>query len=532
MTKSFILFAACAATACAQVDTIEGARIAAQMKFLASDLMEGRQPGTRGGRLAEEYIATQFALAGLKPAGGKGSFYQNVPLVSVAVEGTPTFEVVKAGRTVPLKWLEEFAGKPRTQQTAIHLDAEAVFVGYGITAPEFGWDSYKGVDVKGKVVVLFTSEPPSSDPKFFAGNALTYYGRWTYKFEEAARRGAAGVLIIHTTPTASYGWNVVRGFSRSEPQVKLKPGEHALQFAGWISSEAAARAFGRDINDLLAQSAQKSFQPFPLDARIRADVRMKLENIETRNVAGLVRGSDPQLSQQVVVYTSHWDHLGVGDPVNGDAIYNGALDNASGCAMIIEMARAWASLEPKPRRSALFVAVTSEEAGMLGSQYLGENPLFPLAQTAAALNFDEFFPYGRNTDIVVTGAERTTLWPLVQSLAGRYQLTIKPDTHPEAGHYYRSDHFNLARVGVPAFSINMGGQFAGKPEAAARVKEFEEKRYHQPSDEWRDDFDFSGIEQMARFGFTLGLEIANQAKLPTWQAGDEFLPAREKSGVR
>jgi Zn-dependent M28 family amino/carboxypeptidase len=532
MTRTMILLALGAATLAAQVDKIEGPRIAAQMKFLASDLMEGREPGTRGGYLAEQYMATQFALAGLKPAGDKGSYFQKVPLVSVAVEGTPTMEVTRGGQQLSLKWLDEFSGKPYTQLAVNRVDAEAVFVGYGITAPEFGWDSYKGVDVKGKVVVLFTSEPPSDDPKFFNGKALTYYGRWTYKFEEAARRGAAAAIIIHTTPTASYGWNVVRGFGRSEPQVKLKAGEPALTFAGWISAEAAARVFGRKVDELLALAGQKDARPFTLNARVQTSVRLSRRDIETSNVAGLVRGSDPQLGQQAVVFTAHWDHLGVGQPVNGDAVYNGALDNASGCAMLIEMARAWASMEPKPRRSALFVAVTAEEAGMLGSKFLGDNPLVPLGTTAANLNFDMFYPYGRNSDLVVTGAERTTLWPLVQSMAKRYQLTIKPDPHPEAGHYYRSDHFNFARFGVPSFSINMGDQFFGKPEATARVNEFAEKRYHQPTDEWQDDFDFSGMEQMARFGFSLGLEIANQAKLPTWQKGDEFLSAREKSGVQ
>jgi Zn-dependent M28 family amino/carboxypeptidase len=283
---------------------------------------------------------------------------------------------------------------------------------------------------------------------------------------------------------------------------------------------------------MLARAGDKDFKPFPLGVRVVSEVRLSRRDIETSNVAGMVAGSDPQMSRQAVFMTAHWDHLGVGSPVNGDRIYNGALDNATGCAMLIEMARAWASMEPKPRRAAYFVAVTSEEAGMLGSRYLGENALVPLGQTAANLNFDMFYPYGRNSDLVVTGAERTTLWPLVQSLAKRYQLAIKPDPHPEAGHYYRSDHFNFARFGVPSFSINMGDQFFGKPEATARVNEFAEKRYHQPNDEWQDDLDFSGIEQMARFGFTLGLDIASQPKLPTWQKGDEFLAAREKSGVK
>lgn len=512
-------------TAClaqGQVDRIEGSRIAPHMKFLASDLLEGRQPGTRGGQLTEEYIAAQFAAAGLKPGGDAGTYFQNVPLVSVGVEGTPVF-------SGGLKWLEEVAGKPYTQEANNRFEGDAVFVGYGIQAPEYNWDSYKGVDVKGKVVVMFTSEPPSQDPAFFKGPALTYYGRWTYKFEEATRRGAAAAFIIHTTPTASYGWQVVRGFGREEPQVKRKPGEHALAFGGWLSSEAAARLFNRPVEELLEQAGRRDFRPIPLGVRMSGSIDLRRRDIVTRNVAGFVPGRDPKLSAEAVFFTAHWDHLGRGTAVEGDDIYNGALDNASGVAALIEMARAWASMEPKPRRSACFVAVTGEEAGLLGATYLAQNPPVPTGRIAANLNFDMLFPYGRGTSLKLLGVERLTFYPLVKNLAERYRFTLDPDPRPEAGSYYRSDHFGFARVGVPALSFDMGDQFAGRPEATRRVKEFLEKRYHQPSDEWQDDFDFAGIEAVARMGFVLGMDLCNQPGLPSWQPGDEFLPAREKS---
>jgi Zn-dependent M28 family amino/carboxypeptidase len=514
----------------AQVASIEGARIAAHMKFLSSDLLEGRAPATRGGELTEQYIAAQFGAAGLKPAGDKSTFLQRVPLISVSVEGRPSFSVKGPGGAQGLQWMDEISGKPNNQQARVRLDAEAVFAGYGITAPEYGWNSYKDVDVRGKTVVLFTGEPPSDDPKFFGGAALTYYGRWTYKFEEAARRGAAAALIIHTTPTASYGWNVVRGFSREEPQVRLKEGAHALSFAGWVSTEAAERSFGRKVDDLLTQAGRRDFRPEPLGVRLTAEVSVKLREAVTHNIVGIAPGRDPRGPGEAVVFTSHWDHLGVGPAVNGDAIYNGSLDNASGVAMLIEMARAWVSMEPKPRRSAIFAAVTAEESGLLGSAYLAENPPVPAGRLAANLNVDMLPPFGRNLGMIALGSERTTLWPLMQEMAKRFQLEIKPDPRPAAGSYYRSDHFNFARAGVPAFSIGMAGGFAGKSEAETR--DFVATHYHQPSDEWREDFDFSGVELMARLVTTLGIDIANLERLPTWQAGDEFLPARERSGVK
>lgn len=515
------LFAAflCAGAALGQMDRIEGERIRPHVRFLSHDLLEGRGVGQRGGRLAAEYIAAQFAAAGLEPGAPGGSYFQPVPLRSVEVLPGAELSAQAGGRKLHWRWLDDFVGTSHIQQPEAAFDAEAVFVGHGISAPEYEWDDYAGVDVRGKVVVLFTNEPPSNDERFFKGRALTYYGRWTYKYEEAARRGAVGALIIHTTPTASYGWQVVRANGRPQPQVRRKPGEPALAFAGWITEQAGAQLAalaGEKLEDLLKAADTRGFRARPLGkVRIRGRFRFRLEDIEAANVVGKVRGGDPRLADEAVVFSAHWDHLGVGEPVQGDRIYNGAIDNATGCGMLIEMARAWASMEPKPLRSAYFVAVTAEESGLLGSRYFAENPPLEAARIAAALNFDSYTPYGRVRSTVLTGAERTSFYPLVESVARRHQLTIRPDPRPEAGGYYRSDHFSFARVGIPAFSVGMGNDYVGKP--AGFAEEAGKKmaaRYHQPTDEYSEDWDFSGLEQFARFGFALGLEIANLERIP------------------
>ena len=509
-----------ATVAFAQAPNISGSRIRAHVKFLSSDLLEGRGVGTRGGDLATDYIATQFALIGAKPAGDDGSYFQRVPLVGVTTEPAATISAEAHGKSVSFRWLEDFVGANLKQTPEDQFDAEAVFVGHGISAPEFHWDDFKGVDVKGKVLILFTNEPPSDDPKFFGGRALTYYGRWTYKYEEATRRGARAVLIVHTTPTAGYGWDVVRSsWSKEDPEVKVAPGEHALSLAGWLTQDAGERLFalaGRNLNELLNAANQRDFKPIPLGIRIRANIPTKVRQIESRNVAAVVPGSDPQLKSQYVVYSAHWDHLGIGPAVNGDRIYNGAVDNATGCGMLIELARAWAELPQKPRRSALFLAVTAEESGLRGSEYYATHPIFPLAQTALDLNFDAFYPFGRTQDISVTGAERTSVWPVVEQAARRMDVAIKPESHPEQGAYFRSDHFSFAHAGVPAFSIELGSQFAGKPADYGEkiFEEYNDKHYHQPSDEYREDWDFAGMVEAAQFGFIVGVDVANQPKLP------------------
>jgi hypothetical protein len=529
---------AAAAVCAAQIQNISGERIRADVKFLASDLLEGRGVATRGGRLATEYIATQFALAGAKPAGDDGTYFQKVPLVGVETQPDAQLSATSGGRAVTLKWSEDFVGADERQKPATSFDAEAVFVGHGIVAPEFQWDDFKDVDVRGKVIVLFTNEPDSNDPKFFGGRALTYYGRWSYKYEQALRKGALAAIIIHTSPTAGYAWSVVRNsWGREQSYVRLAAGEPGLALAGWVTEEAGGRILalsGHTVKELLAASNSRDFRPVPLGVRIAVKMRSRVQEQDTRNVVAMIPGSDPERKSEAVVFSAHWDHLGIGTPVNGDAIYNGAVDNATGCAMLLEIARAWAGLEQKPRRTAIFVSVTAEEAGLRGSEYYAAHPAVPAGKTAADFNLDGLFPFGRSIDVVVTGAERTTLWPLVQEAAQRSSLKISPDPEPEQGHYYRSDHFAFAHTGVPAFSVAQGSELAGKPPGRGEelIREFDAKHYHQPSDEYHEDWDFSGLEELAKFTMLLGVNTANLDGLPTWNAGDEFLAAREKSGVK
>jgi Zn-dependent M28 family amino/carboxypeptidase len=534
-----IIVLLCAAIgAAAQIQEISGERIRAHVKFLASDLLEGRGVGTRGGQLTTEYLAAQFALVGAKPAGDNGTYFQSVPLVGVEPQPDAQMSAEAQGKNLPLRWLSDFVGSNYRQRSEDQFDAEAVFVGHGIVAPEFQWNDFKSADVKEKIVVLFTNEPSSTDPKFFGGRALTYYGRWTYKFEQALRAGALGAIIIHTTPTAGYGWDVVKNsWAREDPFVKLQPGQPELAFAGWVTQEAGDRLLalgGRTVEELLKASQSRDFKPIPLGIRIRGRISSKIRDINTANVAALIPGSDPALGSETVIFSAHWDHLGIGAAVNGDSIYNGAVDNATGCGILLEIARLWASLEQKPRRSALFLAVTAEEGGLRGSEYYATHPIVPPGKTAVAFNFDAFFPFGRTKDVVVTGAERTTFWPQVQDAAQRMNLAIRPDPRPEQGSFYRSDQFSYARAGIPAFTVDEGDQFAGKPEGYGEkmFEEYNTKHYHQPSDDYRDDWDMSGMEQIARFGFLLGQSAANLDRLPTWNPGDEFLAARQKSALK
>ena len=519
----------------AGADSIRADRITAHARFLSSDALQGRGVGGRAETVTTEYIAAQFELAGARPAGDGGTYFQAVPLVGVQTQPDARLSWSSAGARRSLKYLDEFVAVNHRQEPLVELDAEAVFVGHGIVAPEFDWDDYKGVDVKGKVVILFTNEPPSDDAGFFGGPALTYYGRWTFKYEEALRQGAAGCLIIHTTPTAGYPWEVVRNsWSGREPFVKLAPGEGALALAGWVHSGAAAAMLagtGKNLDELLAAADSRDFQPLPLSIRLQARLASDVEAVNTRNVVGLMEGSDPRLKEEAVVYTAHWDHLGVGIAVDGDDIYNGAVDNATGLAVLLELARAFGELAQRPKRSIVFAAVGAEEGGLRGSEYYAHHPFIPAAKTAVNINFDGLAPLGPANDITLPGFERTTLRPIVEALASESGFVIRPEAHPGQGYYYRSDHFSMAKVGVPAFSLKLGVDYAGKPEGwgLKAQEDYTANRYHQPSDEFDPSWDFSGLEQLARFGFELGLRVANEPELPTWNDGDEFLPARLKS---
>jgi Zn-dependent M28 family amino/carboxypeptidase len=509
-------------------------RIREDVKFLASDPLEGRGVGSRGEELAIEYIARQFEKARLKPAGERGTYFQAVPLVMVTTEPTATLAFTRGGQTTAFKIIDEFVGVSKTQQSE-DFDAEAIFLGHGITAPEFGWNDYQGVDVKDKVVVVFTNEPPSDDPKFFGGKALTYYGRWTYKYEEATRRGAKAVLIIHTPETAGYPYSVVKKLLGAD--IERKPGSPALAFAGWLSAQAGDKllaSVGLTVEEALRKADTRGFTAIPLGVRIKGHIPTAARKIVTRNVIGLAEGSDPALKSEAVMFTAHWDHLGTGKSTVGTNTFYGALDNATGSAVLLEMARVWTTLEPRPKRSAIFLATTAEESGLLGAVYYAAHPAIPLGKTAIDLNFDTVLPLGVPESVVVSGAERTTAWPMVQQVARKHKMQIEPDKMAHLGFYYRSDHFALARGGVPAFSVFPGEKVQGKPADFARKKleEFIAKVYHTPLDTYHAEWDFSGYPVLMRFALDVAREAANAPTLPTWNAGDEFLEARRKSGVR
>jgi Zn-dependent M28 family amino/carboxypeptidase len=512
---------------------ISADRIRDAVQYLSSDRLEGRGPGTAGELLTTEYLAGEFKKAGLKPLGD--SYLQPVPLFHVETSTKSTLKAIKGDTVLDFPCEEGFTGFCQTQREQEDFEAEAVFVGHGITAPEFGWDDYKDVDVKGKVVVLFTNEPPSDDPKFFGGNALTYYGRWTFKYEEAARRGAKACLIIHTRESAGYPYSVVRPLIGA--QLAREKDQPALAFAGWLSRESGSKLLAladRSVDAALKEADTKGFKPYSLGVKLKGSITTQLRKIVSNNVVGIAEGSDPTLKSEAVVFTAHWDHLGVGKAVVGDSIYNGAADNATGCALLVEMARAWTAMTPRPKRSAIFLAVTAEEKGLLGSKYYVRNPLIPTGKTALNLNFDMILPLGVPESIVVTGSERTTAYPWVQAAAKKNGLEIEPDQRAHLGVYYRSDHFSMARGGVPAFSVGLGGKLKGKPEGYAKkaAQEFNDRAYHSPQDEFDPKWDFSGFPVLARFALDVAREAANAEKLPTWNAGDEFLPARVKSGVK
>jgi Zn-dependent M28 family amino/carboxypeptidase len=508
---------------------ISAERIKAHVAHLANDRLEGRGPGTRGEELTTDYIAGEFKKAGLKPIGKGGTYLQAVPLVRVVTSPKSTLRAAKGKDTIDFVPEEDFSGTSQTQTELEEFDAEAVFVGHGITAPEFDWDDYKGIDVKGKVVVLFTNEPPSNDPKFFGGKALTYYGRWTFKFEEAARRGAKACFIIHTNATAGYPYSVIRPLDGA--QLQRDPDQPALAFAGWLSRAAGDKLLGlagKNVEDALKAADMKGFRAYSLGIHLKGRIATRLERIVSNNVVGMVEGSDAKLKDEAVIFTAHWDHLGVGRAVVGDSIYNGAADNATGCGMLLEIARAWSAQSPKPKRSAIFLAVTAEEKGLLGSKYYTQNTVVPLEKSALNVNFDMILPLGLSESVVVTGADRTTAWPTVKAMAGKHRLEIEEDQRAHLGIFYRSDHFSMARAGVPAFSVGGGMKIKGKPADFARKahQEFNDKRYHSPQDEMQMDWDFSGLAVLSAFAFDVAREVANADRLPTWNKGDEFHPDR------
>jgi Zn-dependent M28 family amino/carboxypeptidase len=520
------------AEAAAAMSSVDAERIRAHVKFLADDLLEGRGTGTRGGDIAANYIAAQFALYGLKPAGDDGTYLQKVDFTGVLTQPGSSFSLRPShGAPLDLKLGDDYVTNNQTQTDSVDIDAPVVFVGYGIEAPEYRWNDFKGVDVKGKVVLVIVNEPPSTDPKFFKAESMTYYGRWTYKFEEAARKGAVGALIIHRTDLASYPWQVVRS-SWSNEQVYLSHDrDPKLQAASWIQLEVARQLFaaaGLKLDDMMQEAGTRKFKARELPVRLEAHVVSKVRKFESYNVLGLLPGSAGGAEAQALVYSAHYDHLGVDPTLSGDKIYNGAVDNGTGCGILLELAHAFTTAGAKPPHPVLFAAVTAEEKGLLGSNYLGKHLPIPAAQIALDLNFDAVPPIGMPESINVTGAERTTFFPVVERTSKAFGFDIQPDPEPGAGHYYRSDHFSLARAGVPGFSVNTALKFAGHPPewGKAQRDEYTAKHYHQPSDEYRADMDFASNAALAKFGFALGWQALNAKQTVNWLPGDEFEPIR------
>ncbi len=524
---------AAARTAAASIDP---EKIRAHVRFLSLDLLEGRGPGKRGAELAAEYIATQFALNGLEPAGDNGGYFQKVPLIAVhTIEDKTKFAFVPAsGQPVELTYGSQIVSKDETGQASADIDAPIVFVGYGIHAPEYNWDDYAGVDVKGKIVLVIVNEPPSDDEKFFKGKALTYYGRWTYKYEEASRRGALGVLIIHRTDLASYGWQVVQNSQATEKSYLAGEPTDTLRAAAWIQHDVAQHLFNLaglgDLDKGIERAGQHGFRAQEISVRLKAHIESRVRKYDSTNVVARVAGASTK-SENVVLYTAHYDHLGIDPDAKGDGIYNGAADNGTGCGILIEMARVFAQSTERPPHAMYFSAVTAEEQGLLGSQYLGEHTPVPAKDISLDLNYDMLLPIGVPLSADLGGAERIDFWPTIQAVAKEFHLGLLPDPDPSAGHYYRSDHFSLARAGIPAFSVDQGVLFENHDEAWGRAQfgDFEEHHYHQPSDEYHADWDFRGNAKMARFGFVLGWLASEQPKSVEWQAGDEFETARKAS---
>lgn len=532
----------------ARPSTVPAARIEPQaildrIKVLSSDEYEGRAPGSKGEDLTVRYLEDEFKKLGLQPGNTDGTYIQKVPLVGITGTNSEPLTVSQGPRKQTFKWSDEVvAWTKHVADGAAIKDSDLIFAGYGVEAPEFNWDDFKDVDVKGKTIIVLVNDPQLPDPsdpskldaKMFNGNAMTYYGRWTYKFEEGARKGAAGVLIVHETGPAGYPFSVVQGNLREKfdlvtPDKNM--GRSAIE--GWITLDAAKRILqmaGQDFDALKKQSLTREFKPVPLNLKASLAVRNSMRTLDSRNVVAKLEGSDPALKDQYVVYTAHWDHLGVGAPVNGDKIYNGALDNASGVAQLLEIAGAFAQAKPQPKRSILFVMVTAEEQGLLGSQYYSVTPIYPLAKTLANINIDGVNQWGRTKDITVIGLGASDLDDYLRDAAAEQGRTLRPDPEPEKGFYYRSDHFNFAKQGVPALYIDTGIDYVGKPPEYSKQKrdEYTEKDYHAPSDEVKPDWDLSGASEDGELLYLVGYRVANADKFPEWKAGNEFKAKRDE----
>ena len=521
-------------TAAAERIRPEGIR--AHTRALADDLLEGRGTASPGERLAQLYIVGQMEALGLQPGAPDGTWRQPFDVVGITSHNPDTIRFSRSGKTLDLRFRDDFIAFSGVEEPEARVaGAEMVFVGYGIVAPEYGWDDYKGTDVTGKVVLLMNNDP-EDDPKLFAGKTRLYYGRWDYKYETAARHGAAGAVIIHTTPSAGYAWQVVQSSWTTEQFSLPHEGGPQLRVKAWTTEEASRRIAalgGQDLDTLRAAAQKREFKAVPLGVTLDVALRTEVRRKTTANVLGKLPGSDPALSREAVLYTAHYDHLGMKqDPKAGeDAIYNGARDNASGVAAMLEIARAMAALPKPPRRSVLFAAAAAEEQGLLGSRYLAAHPPLPLGRVAVDINIDVMNTLGRTRDLIMIGLGKSSVDDWVHAIAAMQGRHVKPDASPDKGFFYRSDQFPFAKAGVPAAYFEGGTDVLDKPAGYGeqKKKEYDDRDYHQPSDELRPDWDFSGAVEDARFSFYLGLKAANEAAMPTWRPGDEFEAARKKS---
>src|SRR5437868_3520937 len=514
----------------------------AHIKFLSDDRLEGRGTGARGGELAALYVAEQFEAMGLKGAGPKGSFWQPVSLVGVKADPKTELRVNGSSGAEAFKFADDFVAFTGAQTEHVSINTDLVFVGYGIDAPEQKWNDYKGPaeDYRGKILVMLVNDPPATkdEPDLFGGRRLTYYGRWTYKFEEAARRGAVGVILLHTSESAGYPWSVVRtsnGSWRFDIARTTSDKTPYLQVRSWMTDEAAhkmMRLAGLNLDDLRRQAATRDFRPVKLNLKASLNLNSEVKRVEAPNVVAILPGRDPKLRGEYVVYSAHWDHFGIGAPdKSGDTIYNGALDNATGVASVLEIARVLSGLPlaERPRRSILFLITTGEEQGLIGSEWYSLHPLVPLNKTAADINLDAMNILGPTRDFVPLGAERSSLQAVVDQIARERGLTISPDPRPEQGSFYRSDHFPFAKVGVPSISLKEGDSYVGhtKQWGEEQFKAYNTAHYHQPSDEYSDAWNFQGMVQEAEIAMDIGRRIADMQEMPRFNPNDEFAKAQQ-----
>lgn len=521
--------------------SISESTLRAHVRFLSDDMFEGRGTGARGGEMAAKYIASQLEEIGLKGAGDGGSFFQQVALVGVKADPNTKLIVSGRGDKETFKFADDFVAFTGAQTEHVDVDADLIFVGYGISAPEQRWNDYKGQpsDYRGKILVMLVNDPPATteEPGLFGGKALTYYGRWTYKYEEAARRGAAGAILLHTDQSAGYPWSVVRtsnGSWRFDIARTENDPTPYLQFRSWITDDAGKRLMklaGQDLDALRARAASRDFQPVPLGIKAKLDLKSEVKRVSAPNVVGILPGSDPKLRDQYVVYSAHWDHLGIGAPnKNGDTIYNGAVDNATGVAAVLAIAQAFANLPAaqRPRRSSLFLFPTAEEQGLLGAEWYSKHPVVPLNKTAANVNLDSMNILGPTSDFIPLGAERSSLKAVVEAVAREKGLRVSQDSRPEQGSFFRSDHFPFAKVGVPSISLKEGNEYVGHPKewGEEQFRAYNTAHYHQPSDEYRDSWDFRAMIQEAEIAMAIGRRISDAPQLPKFNPGDEFAKQR------